>query len=159
MLKSVKNGVGLAALVAVLAGCSSTDTQNTSESALNAGNTVTPEVTTPVEPEVVSLENVIYFDFDKSLLRPEVRSLLVQHAEQLKASPASLRLEGHASEEGTREYNLALGERRANAVRDFLIMQGVDASTLEVISYGEEQPAVLGSDESARSQNRRVVLN
>ena len=67
-------------------------------------------------------------------------------------------MEGHADERGSREYNIALGERRANAVRDFLVLQGVSASSLEVVSYGEERPLATGSDESSYAQNRRVEL-
>ena len=76
----------------------------------------------------------------------------------MKGVDDPLRLEGHADERGSREYNMALGERRANAVRDFLVLQGVDASIIETISYGEERPAETGSYESSWSANRRVEL-
>ena len=70
----------------------------------------------------------------------------------------SIRLEGHTDERGTREYNLALGERRANAVRDYMVANGVPSYRIESVSYGEEDPAALGSGESSWKQNRRVVL-
>ncbi|WP_295804151.1 OmpA family protein, partial [uncultured Microbulbifer sp.] len=114
---------------------------------------------TPAQEVVVPLDNVVYFDFDQSLLKPSTRELLIKHADRMRAATGTVRLEGHADELGTREYNLALGERRANAVRDFLVLQGVDAASLEVISYGEERPAQEGSSESARAMNRRVVIN
>lgn len=104
------------------------------------------------------LETVFYFDFDKATLRPESRAALQQHAANLRSNPKRIRLEGHADERGTREYNMALGERRANAIRDFLVLNGVDAGMIEVISYGEEAPAAFGSDEAAMAQNRRVEL-
>lgn len=104
------------------------------------------------------LETVFYFDFDKATLRPESRAALQQHAENLKNSPKRIRLEGHADERGTREYNMALGERRANAVRDFLVLNGVDSTLIEVISYGEEAPAAFGNDEASMALNRRVEL-
>ncbi|MEX2962557.1 OmpA family protein [Microbulbifer sp. TYP-18] len=159
MFKSVKTGLGLAAVFAVLAGCSTTDTVDGGQEAQVVGTTTPPPVVeTPVEETVVPLDNTVYFDFDKSLLKPETRELLIQHADRLRGSALSVRLEGHADELGTREYNLALGERRANAVRDFLVLQGVDSGSLEVISYGEERPAVPGDSESARAMNRRVVI-
>lgn len=104
------------------------------------------------------LETVFYFDFDNATLRPESRAALQQHAANLRNSPQNVRLEGHADERGTREYNMALGERRAHAVRDFLVLNGVDGGLLEVISYGEESPAAFGSDEASMAQNRRVEM-
>ena len=74
------------------------------------------------------------------------------------ASPRSVRLEGHADERGTREYNMALGERRANAVKEFMVLQGVSGGLIEVISYGEERAASYGSNDSSWEMNRRVEL-
>ena len=85
-------------------------------------------------------------------------ALLLAHADRLKSSGAATRLEGHADERGSREYNIALGERRANAVRDFLVLQGVSASSLEVVSYGEERPKHDNSREETRRLNRRAAL-
>lgn len=102
---------------------------------------------------------VFYFDFNSDSLSAEDRATLVYHAVKLKGSTdLSARLEGHASEEGTREYNIALGERRANAVAMFLMANGVARSQIEVVSYGEEQPVDTGSTEEARAKNRRVEI-
>lgn len=157
MFKSVKTGLGLACVLAVMAGCSSTDTDDTAQQEM-VEQTPPPVVEETPTETAVPLDNVVYFDFDQSLLKPSTRELLIQHADRMRASSGTVRLEGHADELGTREYNLALGERRANAVRDFLVLQGVDAGSLEVISYGEERPAQTGSSESARAMNRRVVI-
>jgi len=105
-----------------------------------------------------ALDTVFYFDFDKAILRAESRTALAAHAQLLVASPRQIRLLGHADERGSREYNIALGERRANAVKEFLVMQGVSATTIEVISYGEERPAVFASNEESWGLNRRVEL-
>ena len=104
------------------------------------------------------LSSVLYFEFDKSSLTAETRRDLDSCASALRASPRNIRLEGHADERGTREYNIALGERRAKAVADYLISSGVSPSRIETVSYGEERPAVSGSNSSAWQQNRRVEL-
>ena len=110
------------------------------------------------EVPVNDAATVFYFEFDKAVLNDEARAALMQHAEFLKANPASIRLEGHADERGTREYNMALGERRAKTVKEYLVLQGVAASSMEVISYGEERAASFGSNESSWRMNRRVEL-
>ncbi|UTW46459.1 OmpA family protein [bacterium SCSIO 12696] len=107
---------------------------------------------------LAGVDTIFYFDFDKAVLKPEAREALSAHAEVLRNSPRNVRLEGHADERGTREYNLALAERRANTVRDYLLLQGVNGSYIEVISYGEEEPAVSGSDAESYALNRRVEL-
>jgi peptidoglycan-associated lipoprotein len=99
----------------------------------------------------------IFFDYDKSDLSPDARATLSRQAAWLKQFHVSLVVEGHCDERGTREYNLALGERRANAVKNFLVAQGVPASGLSTISYGKERPAVPGDNEAAWAQNRRGV--
>lgn len=107
-------------------------------------------------PEV----RTIYFDFDRDSIKSEYESVVMAHARYLRANPnAQVVLHGHTDERGTREYNMALGERRAGAVQRFLNIQGVSSSQMSVVSYGEERPAVHGQDESAYSQNRRVVFN
>ena len=103
--------------------------------------------------------NVIYFDFDRSDIRPEYASLISAHAKHLAAaSGVRIRVEGHTDERGSREYNIALAERRAQAVRRALMLQGAGDAQLTTVSYGEERPAVAGSDESAYEKNRRVEL-
>lgn len=100
-----------------------------------------------------------YFDFDTSEIKPEARDVLIAHAQYLASHPDQhVRLEGHADERGTKEYNLALGERRANAVERFLIVNGASRDQIETVSYGEEKPAVMGTGESVWAQNRRVEL-
>jgi len=100
-----------------------------------------------------------YFDFDTSEIKPDARDVLVAHARYLSDNPRQqVRVEGHADERGSKEYNLALGERRAKAVERFLIVNGASRGQIETVSYGEEKPAVRGSSESAWAQNRRVEL-
>lgn len=165
-----KQGLSLAFVLAFLAGCSSTDTTDDSDSAMGSDGQAGSGVTTGTSDrdgvssrsgdsdDMEALDTIIYFDFDQATLKPEARALLLAHAERLKQSPADVRLEGHADERGSREYNMALGERRANAVRDFLVLQGVRRSDLEVISYGEERPMAMGSNASAWEKNRRVEI-
>ncbi|MFM7698187.1 MAG: peptidoglycan-associated lipoprotein Pal [Limnohabitans sp.] len=103
------------------------------------------------------IPKVIYFDFDKYTIKPEFQSTIEAHAQFLKAnSQAKVSLEGHTDEQGGREYNLALGQKRADAVRQSLSLLGVNTSQIETVSFGEEKPAAEGSDESAYSKNRRA---
>jgi peptidoglycan-associated lipoprotein len=102
---------------------------------------------------------VIYFDFDQSELRPEYTDLLARHATHIANNPGiSARLEGHADERGSREYNIGLGERRSQTVRRMLLIQGASANQISTVSFGEERPAAVGSDEEAYSLNRRVEI-
>lgn len=102
--------------------------------------------------------NVFLFDFDSYTLRPEAVEALDAHIAALQGSDQSIRLEGHTDERGTREYNMALGERRANAVRDYMVVNGIQSYRIETVSYGEERPVAYGSGEANWSQNRRVEL-
>jgi len=102
---------------------------------------------------------IIYFDYDRADIKPEYVAIVAAHAKFLNANPArKLRLEGHSDERGSREYNIGLGERRAQSVRRALLLQGVNETQLTTVSYGEERPAVQGSDEAAYAKNRRVEL-
>lgn len=163
----IRNGFFFALLALFLAGCSSTAERE--GAGAGAGGAVGAEegVTTGTAggPEAWGedlgaggVATVFYFDFDKATLKPEARAALNIHAQRLRANPVRIRLEGHADERGTREYNMALGERRANAVKEYLVLQGVDPSLIEVVSYGEERPAALGSDEASYALNRRVEM-
>ncbi len=106
-------------------------------------------------PEV----RTIYFAYDSDQIRSEFESVLNAHARYLRSNgSARVVLQGHTDERGTREYNLALGERRAKAVERFLNIQGVSSSQVEVVSYGEERPAARGQSEDAYAQNRRVIF-
>jgi peptidoglycan-associated lipoprotein len=103
---------------------------------------------------------VVYFDFDKFDIRPDAAQTLTQFASSLKGkTDFSVEVEGHCDARGSVEYNLALGERRARAVRDFLVAQGLPARSLSIISYGSEKPAVDGDTEEAYAKNRRAVVN
>lgn len=160
----LKQSLTLALVMAALAGCSSTSTTDADAAAAaeaaraEAAARAAAAARDAMQDQAEALDTVFYFGFDQSSLTAEARATLSAHAAKLQAAPRSVRLEGHTDERGTREYNMALGERRAKAVRDFLVLQGVDASQLETVSYGEEYPAVVGSNESAYSQNRRVEL-
>ena len=102
--------------------------------------------------------STVYFDYDQSSLTSEAQATLDRQAAFLKASPSfRLVIEGHCDERGTREYNLALGDRRASAVRDYLVAKGINASRLSTISYGKERPSVGGSNDTSYALNRRSV--
>lgn len=104
-------------------------------------------------------QRVIYFGFDQDLVNPEYQAIIACHTKYLRdRSSAQVRLEGHTDERGTREYNLGLGERRANAVQSAFIANGAPASRIEAVSFGEERPVCLESDESCWSRNRRVEI-
>lgn len=110
------------------------------------------------EDFVVNVGDRVFFDFDKYNLKPEARDVLQRQATWLKKYPSvTITVEGHCDERGTREYNLALGERRANSSKNYLIALGVNPNRIKTISYGKERPAVAGSNEAAWSQNRRAV--
>jgi peptidoglycan-associated lipoprotein len=118
-----------------------------------------PVVEAPPQPVAAAPEfAVVYFDFDKYNIKPEFDDVIRHNAEQLTSKGLSVLVEGHCDERGTTEYNLALGQRRAKAVRDALVQRGVDAGRLEIVSYGEERPVAMGHDEGSWSQNRRSVL-
>ena len=102
--------------------------------------------------------STVYFDYDQSSLTSEAQATLDRQAAFLKASPSfRLVIEGHCDERGTREYNLALGDRRASAARDYLVAKGINASRLSTISYGKERPSVGGSNDTSYALNRRSV--
>ena len=102
---------------------------------------------------------VVYFDYDEAEILPEFNALLQAHGQYLAQNPnTQVRLEGHADERGSREYNIGLGERRAQAVRRVLMLQGASGAQLTTVSYGEERPAQTGSDDEAWRLNRRVEL-
>jgi len=101
----------------------------------------------------------IFFDFDKSSIRADVIKSLIENVQWLKAHPtASIIIEGHCDERGTGEYNLALGQRRAKSVTNYLVAAGIDAKRIKTISYGKERPFATGHDESTRKLNRRAHL-
>ncbi|AOY42965.1 hypothetical protein AOT82_586 [Psychrobacter sp. AntiMn-1] len=107
-----------------------------------------------------NLQAVVYFAFDSSEITAQAASVLNQHVSLLNSNPAAgVVIAGHTDERGSREYNMALGERRAQAARNYLAAQGVAANNIRVISYGEERPAAAGNTEDAYAQNRRAELS
>lgn len=153
----------------VLAACStaSQDTADGDTGGSAAASQSTPQVAaTSTGPEpgsqadlVANVGDRVFFDFDKFSLKPESREGVERWVAWLKTYPAvTVTLEGHADERGTREYNLALGERRANAAREFMVSLGLQPSRIKVVSFGKERPAVAGSAEASYSQNRRSVM-
>jgi len=165
----MKKQLGIVLLFSVfglLAGCSSTTKED--DAGKNAGTDSTQGANLGGSGSATEMQGgqadalskrVIYFEFDSSDVTSEAREIISAHAQNLEQnSGLSVVLEGHADERGTREYNVALGESRAKAVKQLLVVQGVRASQIQVISFGEERPAAVGHSESAWSLNRRVEL-
>lgn len=110
-------------------------------------------------PTASAQNRTVYFDYDRDEVKAEFREIVAANGRYLAANPAArVRLEGHADERGSREYNIGLGERRAQAVKQALLLQGAGASQLATVSYGEERPATTGSDEESWALNRRVEI-
>ena len=166
-MKFFASTVVLMAAFTLLAGCKSkppeappTQTTPTDSTAGVDDATANIDDTDAAGPagEMLS-KRVIYFDFDNAEIRPEFREIVAAHAASLAKSPnMKVRLEGHADERGSREYNIGLGERRSQSVRRALMLQGVGDGQIVTVSYGEERPAESGSDEAAWAKNRRVEL-
>lgn len=158
MLNTFKTIFALIAVLGLLSGCSKNKTKAPETApVVTAPETTSGDTTSALAAAAAAAGNVFYFEFDSYVLTESTRAALLAHADYLKAAPRSIRLEGHADERGSREYNLALGEKRAAAVKDFLATQGV-SSAVEVVSFGEEQPAETGHAEASWSKNRRVEL-
>lgn len=164
--------LGLVAMFAILLGACQSSSDDMEEPGTQQPGTNTNTNTAPADPnggltsaqvrerDEALATTVFYFEFDRADLSAEARSALVHHANRLMANPSMrYRLEGHADERGTREYNLALGERRAQAIERYLQVQGVSAGQLEIISYGEERPADPATTEAAHARNRRVEIH
>jgi len=160
--------LGLMAALLLVAGCSGDEIEDTTDT--SGGETMAappppppppamaPPPMDPQEYFVINVGDRVFFDFDKSDLRPDAIDQLNRQADFLKANNGiTVVVEGHADERGTREYNLALGERRASSAKQYLESMGIGGGRLETISYGKERPAVLGSNEDAWAQNRRAV--
>lgn len=106
----------------------------------------------------VSVGDRVFFDTDSSVIRGDAQATLIRQAQWLNQYPSyAITIEGHADERGTREYNIALGERRANAAKNYLVSLGVPADRITTVSYGKERPIALGSNEQAWARNRRAV--
>ncbi|MDN3568506.1 peptidoglycan-associated lipoprotein Pal [Paeniroseomonas aquatica] len=149
--------LGAVAALALLAACEST-TNNAATGAGAAANTSAGPRPGSQEDLVANVGDRVFFDTDISSIRADQRSILERQAGWLARYPGvTVQVEGHADERGTREYNLALGQRRANAARDVLVAGGTAGARIATISYGKDRPAALGSSEDAWAQNRRAV--
>ena len=134
-------------------GSSNSAVSDSSSASAGAGSSTSTR--TPAE-KLTAIGNTVYFAFDSAALDPRAQQTLSRQAAFLKVNPSiKITIEGHCDERGTREYNLALGERRASASRDFLLAQGIDAARVRIVSYGKERPVVEGSNEAAWAKNRR----
>ena len=164
LLMVVAASIGLAACgpKAQKPDASATNTsQNSGADASGVGQASSTEegAEAPGPMEGLLAKRTIYFDFDSSEIRGEGTDIVAAHAKYLASRGGiKVRLEGHTDERGSREYNIGLGERRAQAVRRALLLQGATESQLSTVSYGEERPAVAGSDEAAWAKNRRVEI-
>jgi peptidoglycan-associated lipoprotein len=173
-----------ALVVAFLAGCQSTGTQNaapieerplggTAAGGATGGTTTSGVTTAPVggaatggagaaalrDPNNILSKRVIYFEYDSYVVKDEYRAIIDAHAKYLAANKAArVTLQGHTDERGTREYNIALGQKRADAVKKLMLLLGATEMQVETVSFGKEKPKTDGHDESAWSQNRRVEI-
>jgi peptidoglycan-associated lipoprotein len=139
------------------ASTSSTTTTGTTSTDTSGGSQLSSEQAQLQELQRLGM--TIYFDYDKAEIKPEFVPVVAAHAKYLNGNTArKVRLEGHTDERGSREYNIGLGERRAQAVRRALMLQGVGEAQIVTVSYGEERPAAGGGDETAYGKNRRVEV-
>ena len=140
------------------ASSSTSSTASSSSSSASASSDADNSALEAARAEMMSIGDTVLFGYDSSQLSADAMATLDAQAALLNAKPSfRVKIEGHADERGTREYNLALGERRASATRDYLVAKGVDGSRIRIVSYGKERPAVVGSNEDAWAKNRRSV--
>jgi len=133
-----------------------TETNRTGDNDVSGRNLPADE---QAKQAAIAAGTIIYFEYDRAEIKPEFVPIVTAHAKYLNTNSGNkIRLEGHSDERGSREYNIGLGERRAQAVRRALMLQGVTEAQITTVSYGEERPAVQGSDEAAYAKNRRVEL-
>lgn len=177
-LNKILKSLAIVLPMMTLAACSSTDSADSSaanQNGTNGGGNSRPDqsIVTPVDQsgsmseeqlleqqlQQLRQEQTVFFKFDNSEIQPEYQAMLEAHAAYLRDHPSvKVIVEGHADERGTPEYNIALGERRATAVAQYLQALGVPASQLSIVSYGEEKPLVLGHTDADYAKNRRAVL-
>ncbi|WP_054179941.1 peptidoglycan-associated lipoprotein Pal [Trabulsiella odontotermitis] len=167
-LNKVLKGLMLALPVMAIAACSSNKNASNDQSGegmmgagtgMNANGNMSSEEQARLQMQQLQQNNIVYFGLDKYDVSSEFAAMLDAHANFLRSNPSyKVTVEGHADERGTPEYNIALGERRANAVKMYLQGKGVSADQISIVSYGKEKPAVLGHDEAAYAKNRRAVL-
>jgi len=166
----LKSTICSLAILALVAGCSSTKLDDSASTGAGAGGagaggaasgvapvTIDPNAQTAAGP--VGVARIVYFDYDSYTIKPEFQSLIDGHARFLKANPQrQISIEGHTDERGGREYNLALGQKRSEAVRRALTLLGVSENQIEAVSFGKEKPAVQGTGEDVWAQNRRAEI-
>jgi peptidoglycan-associated lipoprotein len=163
-------------LAAIVAGCASKDkpaettapveTRSATTTTTPGGATTKPEIPRPevkldplTDPKNILSQRIVYFDYDQDTVKSEFQALVQAHAKYLSDNRnRKIRLEGHADERGSREYNMALGQRRADALRKAMNLLGVSSDRIETISFGEDKPKAQGHDEAAWAQNRRVEI-
>jgi len=159
--KKLSSAVGIVFALALLAGCSSNKSDDSNKNAAQTAPVSSSSSSGDsynTGSDLSQLQRVVYFDFDKFDLNSAGQSVVDSNIAALRNGNQRIRLEGHADERGTREYNLALGERRANAVAKYLQANGIASSRIETVSYGKEKPADVGHDEAAWAKNRRVEI-
>ena len=140
-------------LIIFLASCSSVSMDRT-----NDATAISASASGAYSDSGLTSQNILYFAYDKSDINSESRAKIRSLAKVIKDNGLNVRVEGHCDERGTREYNLALGEQRAKTVAELLIINGVPSNKITTVSYGEEKPAVSGSNESSWSKNRRALV-
>ena len=143
----------LTTIVIVLASCSSVSTDRTNDS-----TAISASASEAYSDSGITSNNVLYFSYDKSDVNSEGRMKIRTLAKLINDNNLNVRVEGHCDERGTREYTLALGEKRAKTVAELLIINGVSSDKIQTVSYGEEKPIVNGSNERSWSQNRRALV-
>ena len=163
----IKNLISAFAAVLLLAACASDDEEGmdaagaagATGSTAGSGSAGTTAVDLTPQEQIEQIGDRVFFDFNRFDLTPQARQSVEKWADWMRANPAvTVVIEGHADERGTREYNLALGERRANSTKNYLAALGTEPGRVVTVSYGKERPAVVGSNDYAWAQNRRGVL-
>ena len=140
------------------AGTAASGSSTSGSSTASSGSDAASSTEMTINEQLISIGDRVLFDFDSYELTSSAKSVLNNQANFLSSNPSvRITIEGHCDERGTREYNLALGESRAAATRDYLVAQGVNPARIKIISYGKERPAVIGSNEDAWRFNRRAV--
>ena len=153
-----EEAAGTSSADATASSASSSASASSSSSSASAASNADNSALEAARAEMVSIGDTVLFGYDSSQLSADAMATLDAQAALLNAKPSfRVKVEGHADERGTREYNLALGERRASAARDYLVAKGVDGSRIRIVSYGKERPAAVGSNEEAWAKNRRSV--
>ena len=165
-MKTMTKAAGITALF-LLAACAGESTTKGGVEVTDHSRDQTAEIDRAAQRGIIHGKTVgeaggaadtVYFDYDKSALRPEALQTLAGIADWIRQHPdLQIMIAGHADERGTREYNLALGSMRATAVKNYLVSLGIPAQHLDTVSYGKERPAMVGSSEAAWSKNRRAV--